>query len=410
MTNKEIIAIIGIIIAFLTAFTGIINLWWRIKEIRLALKDFNLKNTTPDQRIIDWINDLPSPKEFTEKFNIDLGNPYVIGIPIIKPDLFYGRKDILQSVISYAYGEQMKSTGIMGARGSGKTSFLNFLEYSILSQRSKIIPVYLDARTQLSSPENFYAYMLREIIKTLERRNKNTPSSPNVDKEISFDTLKNSIEQLSSKNWRFFILLDDLSKMTNNSEMFDEKFFSALRSLILNGNIGYVISDYESIDQPETYTSPFANIFQGHHYLGPLSEQDAVLLVKEPASRFGHQFENEDIDFIIKMAGKMPYNIQKASSLLYDLQKKGLIGEEGRKQMKNEFSTSMENRFTKQLNQLKVEEKDSLVKVSKNLSTTCFLRSLVNLENYGFIEKVDGQYKVLGETLAEYLSTLQSTD
>ena len=140
--------------------------------------------------------------------------------------------------------------------------------------------------------------------------------------------------------------------------------------------------------------------------MGPLSEQDARCLVKEPASRLGNQFETEDIDFIVKLAGRMPHNIQKASSLLYNWHKKGIIGEDARLHMKNEFSTTIENLFKKQFLQLKVEEKDILVNLSKNSVSKCFQPTYEMLENYGFIEKIDGHYKVLGEAFAEYLSTL----
>ncbi|GEM_PF-1784532 len=372
-------------------------------RIEIDLKEFNEKFITVVERMNGWLKDLPSPAELNDKLNVDFGNPFLIGIHVNQPDLFYGRKDILQSVISCAYGVQMQSVQILGVKRSGKTSFLHFLEYSVLRQMSKIIPVYIDARAQFISPENFYAYLLREMFKNLEKRNKNTQGSPNVPNWIPFETLSNSIEQLSNKQWGFLILLDDFTYLTNNPNL-DEKFFGALRSLVLTGNIAFIISAFENIEQSKTFTSPFANIFTEFHYLGPLSDQDARNLIKEPATRFCHQFENEDIDFIIKVAGKMPYNIQKASSLLYDLHKKGLTGHEGCMQMKNEFITSMENRFIKQLKQLKDEEIGSLVKVSKKLSNTCFPRTLERLENYGFIEKVDGHYKVLGEAFADYLT------
>ena len=407
----EIISLIGSIVAILTALWGV---WHQARTLRqkdieirhqieLDWKEFREKYTSTETRTKDWLDDLGEPIEPQDDLHEEIGFPYLAGAPVRRLDLFYGRKDLLDEGIKCANGMQMASMSILGARKAGKTSFLRFLESSLVDRYPQIVPVYLDAQTPFDSSENFYAYMLRETMQALEKRKKNIARAPDLPKEVPFEMLGDFLEQASSKQWRFLMLLDELENLVKDGSPFNEKFFSALRSLIQKGQVGWVTASYRFVYMPHTTTSPFSNIIQETHYVGSLSHQDARRLVTEPAARFGHFYDKEDLDFIIKIAGRMPFMIQKASLLLYKSHINGLNGKEARLHVTNSFSLETQNYFDSQLSYLTEEEYKTLIQVSRHSFAECDPATIAILENYGFIEQLNDEYQVLGQTFDDYL-------
>ena len=303
MLGIEIISLAGSSVAVLTALFGALYqaraLRQRDDEIRhkieLDWKEFREKYTSTEVRMYGWLEDLGAPPEPQANSRAEIGFPYLAGAPVRRPELFYGRRDLLDEAIKCANGKQMASMSILGARKAGKTSFLRFLENSLVDSYPQIVSVYLDAQTPFDSCENFYAYMLRESMQALEKRKTNIARSPDLPKEVSFEMLGDFFEQASNKQWRFLMLLDELGDLVNADCLFNDKFFSALRSLIQKGQLGWITASYHSVYMPNTTTSPFLNIIQETHYVGPLSELDAQRLIAVPAARFGHSFQKEDI-------------------------------------------------------------------------------------------------------------------
>jgi hypothetical protein len=161
---------------------------------------------------------------------------------------------------------------------------------------------------------------------------------------------------------------------------------------------------------PEKTTSPFTNIFQDILYVQPFSLEESRRLVREPAARVNHFFENEDIDFIIKIAGRTPFMIQKASLLLYNLHSRGLKGKDAYLNLANSFSSEMEEHFKYQMSHLTQEEYDTLVQVVRQDEIDEDSPALRILQNYGFVEKVNERYQILGETFADYLYRYSKTE
>lgn len=411
MSAIEIISLVASIVAILTAIVGV---WYQGRTLKqkdaelrhkidLDWKEFREKYTSAETRMYDWLDDLGKPVKSQEDANVEIGFPYLAGAPVRRPELFYGRRDLLANVIRCASGKQMASMSFFGARKAGKTSFLHFVEYSLADPYPQIVPVYLDAQTPFESSENFYAYMLRETMQALEKRKQNVARYPDLPKEVPFEMLADFLEQASSKQWSFLMLLDEFESLVVKDSPFDEKFFSALRSLIQKGQVGWITASYRFVYMPETTTSPFANIIQDTDYIGALSLQDAQRLITEPAARFGHFYEKEDIDFIIRIAGRMPFMIQKAALLLYKAFINNLRGKEARSHVLNTFSVEMEHYFDSQMKYLEEGEYQTLLQIVGDASADCKPADLAVLEKYGFIEPVSGGYQILGQTFADYL-------
>lgn len=416
MKTLEITSIIMASAAIITVSLAIRS--WRINRIKIGLDIENIENNQSDEiKLHNLGKVLSTPKEKSKKQFTKKNNPFQPGTPIMHLDHFYGRKDILDSITCYddVTRFQMRSFHILGVQGSGKTSFLKSLESEFLKKKSNVIPVYIAAQRPFESPEDFYSHMLQESISALKKQNKSIDKSPLLSEKLTFTKLGNFIAEASNKNCGFLMLLDDFDNLKNwNNDIF-VRFLFSLKSLISKGKIGYVIATFNKIEWPSTHLSRFEFIFQPNPpCLGPLSEQDArslveqdaQLLVENPASKFKNPFKPEDIDYIVKVAGRMPFMIQIVCYLLYDLHQKGIIDEDARFRMKKEYAKYVQKIIDKQLLQLTAEELSTLINVSKRSNANSFQGTLTDLEKYGFIEQVDGQYKVLGEVFEEYLLNL----
>jgi len=65
------------------------------------------------------------------------------------------------------------------------------------------------------------------------------------------------------------------------------------------------------------------------------------------------------------------------------------------------FSLETQNYFESQLSHLKDEEYKTLIHIAKQEKVVDTCADV--LENYGFIEKVDGNYQILGQAFGDYL-------
>ena len=231
---------------------------------------------------------------------------------------------------------------------------------------------------------------------------------PEVPKEIPFMMLRNFFEHAAGRNWRFLLLLDELEHLVKgeNAKIYDENFFSALRSIIQIKQISWITASYRIVYMPNTTTSPFTNIMQSMPYVGPLSPADAQLLAAEPAARAGHPFELEDVEFVTAYAGRMPFLLQKTSLQLYKSHLNGKRGKPAHKEVVKVCSLELEKYFDSQLGQLTGEEKLALRQLVHAPELEPELSNSVDvLEGYGFIERVKGGYKILGNAFRDYLAS-----
>ena len=82
-----------------------------------------------------------------------------------------------------------------------------------------------------------------------------------------------------------------------------------------------------------------------------------------------------------------------------------MTGDKAHIHVANEFAKQMRDHFDYQYDKLTEMERMTLHQVSKGDSAVSNLKSLQTLDGYGFIEQSNGEYKVLGQALDEYLFT-----
>jgi hypothetical protein len=128
--------------------------------------------------------------------------------------------------------------------------------------------------------------------------------------------------------------------------------------------------------------------------------------VAVPARRFNRPFSDPDVEFILKIAGRLPFPLQKASLLLYQTRLTNLPEAQIHIHVANEFAEQMRSHYDFQYGKLSPEERAALLQVYAGKSDKTDLKALQTLESYGLIERGDGEDHVLGEALLEYLFSI----
>ncbi len=383
------------------------------KALEMQIREFEIKMNTPEKVIMNWVDQLGSPLSLlTDDVSSEPGTPYVAGVPIRRPELFYGRRELLQEVKNCTHG-QMNSLALLGFRKAGKTSFFRFIESAFQEEQSPhIVPVFLDCQTSLISQRGFFAYLLRETARVLSKRSGNLPQLNDIPHEIDFDLLENFLAKASECGFCFLFLLDEFERLASHPDDFDEKFFGNLRHLIHigNGQLSWITASYRPVYLPKkgvkTNESPFGNIFSTS-YVGALSPIDAQRLVSEPAARAGHPFDVEEVDAILKVAGRMPFLLQKASYMLYQAHLHQAVGETALNSIMTTFPYEIKGYFDTLYTHLEPEEAQLLQKIAAGESFETSSATLRELENYGLIDNTGSQYRVMGKAFNDYLSSIR---
>jgi hypothetical protein len=422
-TLTEILSLVTAVLAVLTAIASWLHQGRALKQKESELKhtfetdskklDIELKKLemevnklkSSEEHLKDWLEVLPEPP--SAPADVDHANawlPYQAGYPIRNMDLFYGRQPQVESVLQCINGPQMSSIFIRGVRRSGKTSFLYHIQNLLNPDRyPQVVPVFLDAQSAVSGDRGFYAYMLREASAALNARSISGSRPLEVGKDVDFMLLAKFLDDARQKQWRFVFLLDEFERLVGDSDFSGEDFFASLRSLTSRGKITWVAASFREVYMPGTLTSPFINIIQETAWVGPLSEPDAWLLVKEPAARASHPFEREDIDLILQLAGRMPFLLQKAALTLYKLHLAGVDGLPARQHLAEDFQAEIRAHFKSQLDLFLDDEKEILFQLVRQGKTGENDQVLKQLERYGLVEMTASGYKIMGQAFENYL-------
>ena len=96
------------------------------------------------------------------------GSPYIAGSPVQNPTHFFGRQDLVDKFYGNALlGVQATSICVIGARRSGKTSFLYYVTHRDILRRklgrraATMVVVYVDLQ-QVASQADFFAILLQK--------------------------------------------------------------------------------------------------------------------------------------------------------------------------------------------------------------------------------------------------------
>jgi predicted transcriptional regulator len=232
------------------------------------------------------------------------------GIPISHPSQFFGQTEVLKRIRrAWQHPTVLQHVAIIGARRSGKTSLLKYLQHIALTPATELRPeqpqgwhnwqpvnfkfVFIDfQRIAMAKPES----LLRNILKQL---NLEVPEPCNL---INFSEL---LEKLDKPT---IFLMDEIGAGLTAPAL-DRSFWANMRSLGSIGQLGLVITAHESVTtlaQEYGKESPFFNIFGHTMHIGPLLESEARDLINS----FSYSLTAGDIDWLLEKSGRWPALLQ----------------------------------------------------------------------------------------------------
>jgi hypothetical protein len=263
-----------------------------------------------------------------------LNNPFTYGNPISDPRRFFGRTREVEQIFGRLRNEEFESSSVVGDHRIGKTSLLNYLAdpavraaYELGPERCNFIYVDLQMVDETMRPEQLWRRLLAlmrrhcadpEILETLaelERR----------ERVITFD-LDELFQETDDKGLHIVFLLDEFEHITDNPN-FGPDFYFGLRSLVIHHKIALVTSSRrELIDlchSDAIKSSPFFNIFANIN-LRLFSGDDCELMISRSLEQTKVRFSEDELQYVLELAGLHPYFLQVACCSLYESHRMGL--------------------------------------------------------------------------------------
>lgn len=240
-------------------------------------------------------------------------SPFIAGPPITDPRQFFGRERELKRVFNLFKRIPLQNAAIIGARRSGKTSFLHYLRTITTTPLTHVRP---DQRTNwLAEPEQYcwifvdfqdprlgeIENLLRYILTGMELTIPDPCDLENFMYAVSDHLTRPTI-----------VLFDEIGVALERYTALDDPFWESLRSLATNqtnGRLAFVLSAHESpekLAQNGGLGSPFFNIFGYTAMLTPLTEPEAQqLLAASPLP-----FSEADSAWMLEKSGRWPMPLQ----------------------------------------------------------------------------------------------------
>ncbi|HEY1353262.1 MAG TPA: hypothetical protein VGF67_26935 [Ktedonobacteraceae bacterium] len=255
-----------------------------------------------------------------------LTNPYQALTPVDDPAMFFGPFSVVRRI--YAALESNQSVSLFGLRHAGKTTILRCMSQPDVQERlgydlSRHFFVYMDIRNWLfhKSSRDFLEAVSEAIVATSQRHLQ--IDVPVQEGETRFMSI---LEQISARGFHTVLQLDAFDHITKNTA-FAPEFFSLLRAQASQRLVSYVTASSRPLDQvyhPALKDSPFFNLF-GYYKAEPLAPGEARDLVLIPSQREGCPFTEEEAEWVLKLAGGMPFFLQRVCYHLFE-RKSGSVG------------------------------------------------------------------------------------
>ena len=253
-----------------------------------------------------------------------MANPYIYDRPIADRERFYNRHSEITRIYSRIAAGRPQSVSIVGQPRTGKTSLLNWLcdpasQADYLHDPALYVYLLLSLKeTPPDHPEAFFAQVDEALRKTGQGAMAPT-----------YDGFRNLVERLMGEGKKWVLFCDDFHVVTQNPA-FPLDFFSFLRSVANNNDVGYITTSSAALQKlcasQDLEESPFFNIFTTVN-LGPLKEEEAQNLVQQPALVAGAPFA-EEANWILELGGMSPYLLQLSAGLAFEARSDGALTRE----------------------------------------------------------------------------------
>ena len=234
-------------------------------------------------------------------------NPYIIGDIVREKKMFYGRKEIITSIIDNFKGRyQENPIFLYGQRRTGKTSLLHQLKRIL---RDEFAPVIFDM-SKAFGKKSFYQDLMGEIKKELQITDIEFPSI-NHDPFVEFmNGFYGGIKQKLNGR-KMILMIDEYQKIDKyiTDGCYDDNVIDFLNALSQDGEIRIILAGFLQPD--ELKSKKWVKLMRLFITMNVsfLRREDAIGLICEPVKG---QIEYDDgaIEKIISLSACHPYFVQ----------------------------------------------------------------------------------------------------
>lgn len=244
-------------------------------------------------------------------------NPYNVSKPVTSKSMFFGRQDIIDSVVNHLNKKGPDNIFVIhGERRIGKTSILFQLRDYLLS--NNYIPVHINMHAITCKGTDVFFYNLSEyILGSLERENFIMESLCHEEfQEAPEAHFKRKIlEPLEKKlDDRKIVLMfdefEELYKLVEDRKI-DEEVLSFLESTIrASKKIYFIFTGAHQLKEiMGKYWSALLKLAI-HKKVDTLSKEDTIDLMVKPVAKHNMQYQEEAKEYLFQMTGGHPYFVQ----------------------------------------------------------------------------------------------------
>jgi hypothetical protein len=261
-------------------------------------------------------------------------NPYFHRGPIKldKQDYFFGREKEVRFLLEALAGGQCIS--VSGPRRIGKSSLLFRSMNTLIRDRHGLdnhyLLIYIDCQAlKETTRPAVYRFLYDKVIDALQDRAATTGISFCLSHALNLPTSNEAVIAsfnelmmwVTDQSLQAAFLFDEFETLASNSHL-GKGFFEHLRSLSHCYKVAYATSSrstlYEVTYQDQVVlNSPFFSNFQPIR-LGLMELEEAKELINGPISLESHaSFTDQDIEFLLDVAGTHPFFLQMACFYLF---------------------------------------------------------------------------------------------
>ncbi|MCB0282286.1 MAG: protein kinase [Calditrichaeota bacterium] len=380
------------------------RLRWHENENFEAIPEPEVSETPAEEIVIKKNYSTPLP-QIIRTADKSGKNPYMNRVMIKDSDDFFGRKNEISKIYARIGASRPQSVSIVGERRIGKSSLLNFIynpanRRRYLSDPDQFVFVFVDFQEKrgIDVPEFFatiYGCLIKEFNEQLE-----------LNLVPGYEGFTKIVEYMQNLNLKLVMVFDEFELVTKNQN-FDTEFYSFARSMANNYNVAYLVSSGRNLQtmchSKEISDSPFFNIFS-NLTLSTFTHEEAEELITIPSKRAGYLLENQ-IDFILDIAGYYPFFIQMACASVFEFVKaNGRLSKQNLKAIKEDFLDEARIHFQQIWDISDEDQKNLFLKLAAQEKIESQDEYLIpGLEKAGYIKRIENQPVVFSSMFGQFI-------
>ncbi|HSH04444.1 MAG TPA: protein kinase [Anaerolineae bacterium] len=333
-------------------------------------------------------------------------NPFFNRQRVTDAAYFYGRQTETEALYSAIATRQCRS--VVGERKLGKSSLLTHVMRGETVQLYGLKPedylfVYIDLEGMANiTYEEFWEELCDRIEMALpaEQTRLREMAADLVDGgEVRFTQIRRLLRRVDRAGLTVVMMLDEFESLARNAA-FSASFYGELRSLAGEMGVVYITASKKGLyeltyEHADTLSSPFFNIFS-EQPLGLMAEAEARGLLQKLSATGGEApFTDEEMDYLLRLAGPHPFFLQVAAFYGYELRENFY---ENRERIRRRFAAEAEDHYRYLWSQLSQTEQISLVDVA-HLEGDMKRQ----LRSKALVKEAEGSLAVFNQTFAQFV-------